>query len=444
MSTEPDDGMEIDVDQAVDMALDLLRKRELKAASGILETIVENAPDHPGALNALGVARFHMDGPAAAATFLKQSIVRVPDHAGMHNNLGNAYVEMGDLEAAVESYDRAIEIDPGLADAYCNLASLMKHAGNPEFAEKLLRKAVDIHPEFGLAHQNLAAILLDDGRAREAIDHFWKATVHMPDKAVPAHFLALAYWFAGLKDLAVDFVKKWADANPDDPQAQHMRASMTGEHVPERASDLYVRRLFDAFAGSFDAKLESLDYKAPELVAEAFATAAGRPSGTLTILDAGCGTGRCGQYLKPFASSLHGVDLSGRMLVRANKLNIYDDLVQGELTAYLEERPNSYDAVVSADTLCYFGRLDAFSAAATGALRSDGFLVFTVEALAEGVEDDFRLAVNGRYAHSERYVRACLEATGLTIDDCRRVHLRNENMEPVIGLLVTASKRLPT
>ena len=436
-----DEGLEIDVDQAVDMALDLLRKRELKAATGILETIVENAPDHAGALNALGVARFHTEGPAAAASFLQQSILRIPDHAGMHNNLGNAYVEMGELQAAVDAYDRALSIDPALADAYCNLASLMKHAGNTPFAEKLLRKAVDIHPEFGLAHQNLAAILLDDGRAREAIDHFWKATVHLPDKAVPAHFLALAYWFAGLKDLAVDFVKKWADANPDDPQAQHMRASMTGERVPERASDLYVRRLFDAFASSFDAKLESLDYKAPELVAEAFAAAVGEPSGKLVVLDAGCGTGRCGQYLKPFSSSLHGVDLSGRMLVLANKLGLYDDLVQGELTAFLAGRPHAYDAIISADTLCYFGRLEAFCEAAAGALRPGGVLVFTVEALPQVAEEDFRLAVNGRYAHAERYVLDSLHACDLVVADCSRVHLRNENMEPVIGLLVTAAKR---
>jgi predicted TPR repeat methyltransferase len=358
----------------------------------------------------------------------------------MHNNLGNACVEMGDLQAAVDAYERAIEIDPALADAYCNLASLMKHAGNSSFAEKLLRKAVDIHPEFGLAHQNLAAILLDDGRAREAIDHFWKATAHMPDKAVPAHFLALAYWFAGLKDLAVDFVRKWAAANPNDAQAQHMLASMTGEQVPDRASDVYVRKLFDGFASSFDAKLESLDYKAPELVAEAFSNEMGTASGWAVVLDAGCGTGRCGPYLQPFATRLEGVDLSGRMLVRAQKLGVYDDLVQAELTAFLNERPLTYDAVVSADTLCYFGRLEPFSAAVASALRPDGLLVFTVEALPADDDTEFRLAVNGRYAHSETYVRECLETAGLLVADSNLVHLRNENTEPVVGFLVTARK----
>jgi predicted TPR repeat methyltransferase len=440
MPQDSDDRTEIDVDQAVDMALNLLRKRELDAAKGLLETIIENVPDHAQALNALGVLRFHTEGPASAASFLKESILRVPDHAGMYNNLGNAYVEMGKLDAAVDAYDRAIEIDPSLSDAYCNLASLMRRAGNTPFAEKLLRKAVDIHPEFGLAHNNLAVILLDDGRAREAIDHFWQATVHMPDKSVPAHFLALAYWFAGLKEMAVEFVKKWAETHPDDPQAQHMRASMTGEDVPERASDLYVRRLFDAFASSFDAKLESLDYKAPELVGEAFAAVVGKPSGTLVILDAGCGTGRCGKHLKPFASTLHGVDLSGRMLALAHKLQLYDDLVQGELTAHLEDQPGQYDAIISADTLCYFGRLEAFSAAAARALRPGGLLIFTVEALPDDLDDDFRLAVHGRYAHAERYVRACLKREGLSVEGCPRVHLRNENAEPVIGLLVTARK----
>ncbi len=435
---EDDDGEVVTVDQAVGIALDLFKKRELKAAAGMLENILENVPDHADALNYLGVVRFHLDGPEKSVAFLEHAARTAPDHAGIRNNLGNAYVEVGDIDAAVDAYDKAIEIDPNLADPYSNLASIVKHAGNPEFAEKLLRKAIDINPEFGVAHQNLAAILLDSGRAREAIDYFWKATVHLPDKGVPAHFLALAYWFAGLKDLAIDFVRKWADANPNDPQAQHMRASMTGENVPDRASDTYVRKLFDSFSGSFDAKLESLEYRAPELVGEAVKVAVGADSASLTILDAGCGTGMCAKYLRPLASELVGVDLSKGMLQKARKLGLYDCLEDGELTAFLANKPNGYDVVVSADTLCYFGKLEVFASTSLAAVRSGGFLAFTVEALEVEATEDFRLAVNGRYVHNERYVREALVAAGYRIEECRREKLRMENTEEVTGLLVVA------
>lgn len=439
-ATDPGAEGAVSPDQAVEVALGLLRKRELGAAIGILETVLEVEPTHPMALNSLGVATFHLKGAEASASFLKSAIERLPGNAGLHNNLGNAYVELGDIDAAVEAYDRAIELDPKLADPYCNLASIVKHAGNPEFAERLLRTAIEIHPEFGVAYQNLASLLLDGGRPREAIDYFWKATAYLPDKAVPAHFLAMAYWFAGLKDLAIDFVKKWADANPGDAQAQHMRASMTGENVPERASDLYVSKLFDKFANSFDSKLESLDYRAPELVGTALRLVVGKAAG-LSILDAGCGTGKCAKFLRKHARSLVGVDLSAGMLDKAAKLTIYDDLYLGELTEFLAAQSEEYDVIVSADTLCYFGRLDRFAAAAAGALKPDGLLVFTVEALESDGAPDFKLAVNGRYAHSEAYVRTTLAGAGIETIDLTRAQLRMENAEPVIGLVVSARLR---
>jgi len=436
--SEEEEETILSVDQAVEMARDLMSKKELKAAAGILENIVEVVPDHADALNYLGVVRFHLDGPQKSIDTLKHAADLAPKHAGIRNNLGNAYIEVGDTDAAVDAYDKAIEIDPNLADPYCNLASIVKYAGNVDFAEKLLRKAIDINPEFGVAHQNLASILLDSGRAKEAIDYFWKATVHLPGKSVPAHFLALAYWFAGLKDLAIDFVKKWADANPDDPQAQHMRASMTGENVPDRASDVYVSKLFDQFAGSFDSKLDSLDYRAPEVVGAAVDRAVGGRGG-LAILDAGCGTGKCAKYLMPFARQLDGVDLSRGMLSKAMRLGAYDRLDCAELTAFLEGQPQNYDLVASADTLCYFGRLEEFSHAVASSLRPDGIVVFTVEAM-DNPEETFSLAVNGRYTHSEPYVRKCLEDAGLVVDRCDREKLRSENAVPVIGLVVTARR----
>ena len=434
-----DEGTQLSIDQAVDMVRDLMRRKELKAAAGMLENIVEVAPDHADALNYLGVVRFHLDGPNKSIETLKHAAEVAPAHAGIRNNLGNAYVEVGDTDAAVDAYDKAIEIDPNLADPYCNLASIVKYAGNVGFAEKLLRKAIDINPEFGVAHQNLASILLDSGRAKEAIDYFWKATVHLPGKSVPAHFLALAYWFAGLKDLAIDFVKKWAEANPDDAQAQHMRASMTGENVPDRASDVYVTKLFDQFAGSFDAKLDSLEYRAPEIVGDAVSRAVGADGKGLCILDAGCGTGKCAKYLKPHARQLDGVDLSRGMLSKAMRLGDYDHLECAELTAFLQSRPQTYDVIASADTLCYFGRLEEFAHAAASSLRPKGLLVFTVEALDKPGED-FRLAVNGRYTHSELYVRKCLEDAGLAVILSDREKLRSENAEPVIGLVITANR----
>ncbi|HET9316466.1 MAG TPA: hypothetical protein VFQ51_12805, partial [Vicinamibacteria bacterium] len=96
------------------------------------------------------------------------------------------------------------------------------------------------------------------------------------------------------------------------------------------------------------------------------------------------------------------------------------------------------DAIVSADTLCYFGRLDEVLAAASGALRPRGRLIFTVEQCGEDVGAGYRLEPHGRYAHTEAYVRAALAVAGLEARSIAADALRNEVGRPVAGLVVVA------
>ena len=78
---------------------------------------------------------------------------------------------------------------------------------------------------------------------------------------------------------------------------------------------------------------------------------------------------------------------------------VYELLHQAELVYYLDTQPAAFDAVISADTLCYFGPLEAAFAAIKRCLRSGGWLVFTVEALTAENGEEHQLQLNGRYAH---------------------------------------------
>ena len=134
-----------------------------------------------------------------------------------------------------------------------------------------------------------------------------------------------------------------------------MLAACTGRDVPPRASQGFVVGIFDVFAASFESKLASLSYRAPALVAAMLEDSGLQPSKSLDVLDAGCGTGLCGPLVAPYARRLTGVDLSAGMLARAKEKNVYDALVQGELTEYLRGSSDAFDLIVSADTLVYFG-----------------------------------------------------------------------------------------
>jgi len=86
--------------------------------------------------------------------------------------------------------------------------------------------------------------------------------------------------------------------------------------VHKRKPKKFVAELFDTVADTFDEKLlDGLGYVVPQLVGEL----AGELSKTYdTILDAGCGTGLAGRFLRPLLEEregiLVGVDASQKML----------------------------------------------------------------------------------------------------------------------------------
>jgi predicted TPR repeat methyltransferase len=196
-----------------------------------------------------------------------------------------------------------------------------------------------------------------------------------------------------------------------------------------------VEQVFDSFASSFDAKLAKLGYRAPELVVGALGAMVGGNERWGTVADLGCGTGLVGALVRQRADRLVGVDLSRAMLEQARRRDVYDELAHSDLVSFLRGHGGSFDVVIAADVLCYFGVLDEVIAATREALRPGGVIVFTVESMPVG-SDDWCLAMTGRYAHSPGYLaRALTRFDEVTIDPCE---VRLEAGLPVAGLLVSA------
>jgi predicted TPR repeat methyltransferase len=251
----------------------------------------------------------------------------------------------------------------------------------------------------------------------------------------------MAHCTLGEPEKAVDIFQKWLEEEPENPIARHMLAACSNQAVPARAADAYVEKVFDDFAASFDTKLAGLSYQAPQIVAAMLADAGLEAAKALVVLDAGCGTGLCGPLIAPYAKYLAGVDLSAQMLARAHERGVYDELAKAELTGYLASHPETYDVVVSADTLVYFGDLREVVQTAAAALRAGGHLVFTIEELVDGpAGEPFRIGTHGRYAHTAGYVTGVLADAGF--EPCLvRAELRMEAGAPVAGLAVRGTKR---
>ena len=366
--------------------------------------VLRQNPDDARALYGLGLLSYHSGAKDRGIQYLARSLECAPGNGRAWITLGSMYVETGRTTEAKNAYGRATQVAPELSDAWYNVGICLKREGDFDGAIAQLRRAVACATPFPQAYDALAALYYEHGRLQEA-----------------AQTLA-----------------DWAVRDPKNPKALHMAAAASAREAPARASDEYVREHFDAFADGFDRNLQELNYRAPELVAQALRSVSSAPLSAL--LDAGCGTGLCGPLVRPCCQTLVGVDLSPRMLERARSRGCYDELVAAELVTFMRKRPGSFDAIICADTLVYFGRLDEALHAARQTLRGAGPLVFTVEALAPGETADHKLELSGRYAHGEGYLSRVLTAVGFQVESLSRVTLREERSMGVAGFLVAARR----
>lgn len=422
-------------------AIDLHRRGRRAPAEQLYRQILRALPEQPDALHFLGVLSHQQGAGQAAVELIERAIALAPDNAEAHNNLGNVLGEQGRFDEAVAAYRKVIALRPADPDGYSNLGVAFKNQGAPEQALAAYGQALDLVPEHAGALCNLANLLRKQGKLEQAISLHRRVVEVSPGNRDNYRQLYRCYHVMGRLDEAAEVCRLWLSHDPDNAVARHMLAACSQGAVPERASDRFVQQTFDDFAGSFDQVLKRLDYRAPELVAGALAEGPGAPDGRLDVLDAGCGTGLCGPLLRPYARRLVGVDLSPAMLAKAEGRGVYDELVCAELTAVLNAARAGFDLIASADTLCYFGGLGPVLAAARGALRAGGHLVFTLErAEPREAANGFRLLPQGRYGHTRDYLWRSLDAAGLRLSAMAAEILRTESKQPVAGLVVLARK----
>jgi predicted TPR repeat methyltransferase len=427
------------VGEALAIAQQLHQQGRVTEADVVYREILRVEAENVPALHFGGIAAHQLGRSAEGIASIRRSLALAPDSADWHNNLGIVLQESGDLEAAVAMYQRAIELNGSHANAHSNLGVLLRATGRPVEAEASYRNALQANPEHIDAWTNLGILLNAQKRSKESVECFCRVITLRPKHPEARRLLALAHCALGEVDEAIRIFTEWLEEEPDAPIARHMLAACTGSDIPERASDAYVAQTFDSFAASFESKLARLSYRAPALVAAVLDDTRLERTKSLDVLDAGCGTGLCGALVAPYARRLVGVDLSAGMLTQAAAKKLYDELLQGELTAYLHGQSEAFDIIVSADTLVYFGALDDVMAAAAGALRAGGLLMFTLEHGTAPDAPDFRLEMHGRYAHSRPYIERLLGDNGFEMD-IGTADLRMESGAPVPGLVVRARK----
>ncbi len=379
-----------------------LDQNRLEKAKPVFEKAAHLDPPELSACYNLGRLKQLENDHQGAIELYKTMLDQQPSAGVVWNNLGVAYRETGKKDDALKSFQAAVKFAPDMAEAWNNLGVAQDEINLVEEAKSSYQKAIEIRPDYASPHLNIGICFQKANQFEEAEKHYIKVL----------------------------------DLHPDHEIAKFMLQSIKGDVTPDAAPVEHVRNIFDQCAQNFEAILvEGLEYKTPELL---FNLVRNHLSKDMTILDLGCGTGLGAQLYRPFAKSLTGVDVSEKMLEKADEKKIYDRL---EVFDALKDWafPTKFDLIYSSDVFVYFGNLDTIFKSASSYLSDGGIIAFSLEKL-EGITGDYKLYPSGRYAHSKEYIQNCLKKHGLKLIKASHADIRNQSGDPVKGLLIAAVK----
>ncbi|WP_158219711.1 tetratricopeptide repeat protein [Ideonella sp. A 288] len=380
--------------------------------------------------------------------------------------------EAGQPADAAATYRRLLRDNPASVDALYLLGTLLAEAGDLDSAEGYLRQAHRLHPTSDLVMVNLGTLSRLKGDLQAGIDWYERALAVAADNPALAANLGSAYLNAGrdadaephlrrylaqqpghvaalcllgdalrgqkrLDEAAEQYRKALAIA-PEAAEARHALAACTGE-APEQAPASYARKVFDTYAPHYDAHYGAvLASNGPQRLREAVERRfAGRHD--LRALDLGCGTGLAAAALRPLCARLVGVDVSPAMLAVAQRKALYDDLVERDVLAHLQQSAETFDLIVAQDVLPYFGALVEPLQAARRSAAPGAVLVLTIESTGDttdAADADWRLGAGVRYAHSQAYLRRAATEAGWTVAALEGFEFRREQDGWTPGWLV--------
>lgn len=404
-------------------------EQALRASLGLL-------PGRPSTLVNLGAVLLRLQRPAEALTVLDEALATDAAQSDAWCHRALACSELGREGEALASLQRAFALGCHLPAAQHHHALVLNRLGRHEEALAALQALLQAEPGHAAAQLLLAQTWQTLGRLPEARQAYEAAVALAPQLPEAWMHLGLLLTDLGEAPAARDALRRARETGGDTPLLTYLSAAVNDGPVPAAAPPAYVRGLFDPYAAGFEQHLvDELHYCGHEAVVNAAATWHSGPAAL--ALDLGCGSGLCGALLRTRAQRVEGVDLSPTMVAQARADGSYDAVFEADIVQHLlavGERGEHADLIVAADVFIYIGDLAPVFAAVARVLASGGVFAFTVEH-EEGAAP-YVLRRSLRYAHSEAGLRALAAAHGFVVRQVRALSLREEQRQPVAGLVL--------
>ncbi len=376
---------------------------------------------------------------------LEKTVQLNPFHSESFDHLGVIEQMNGNFLRASELHLAALNSQPNNSGFLFNLGVALENLGQNTQAENLYESVLAIDPTHIKAMVNLAACYEKKNHNDKAITLFKQALSH-DDKNFEAYMgLGNLYRKKRQKDQAIEHYQKAISLKPNHGSAQFMLANIRGD-TPKNAPEDYVSALFDDFAETFEEKLTGeLDYRAPDLLYQAIKKELEILKSnhqSLKSVDLGAGTGLFGILIRQDIDLSIGVDLSQKMLNKAQEKQIYDDIICSDLTkALMAQNDHSCHLISAVDVFVYVGALERVFSAVKKILHPEGVFAFTLESLDDTETDSFKLLDTARYAHSDSYIEQLAETYDFTIQSHDKACLRINKKAPINGAIYVLKQK---
>jgi predicted TPR repeat methyltransferase len=391
------------------------KERDFASAENFYKRALRYNPMHLDANYLLGTIYAERGDLDNALKFLRLAAEINPRSHMIQNNLGNIYQLMKQFDKAITCYQRALNAEPNMPEVQNNLGNIYKNQDQFTEAEACYRRALLLRPDFVEVYCNLGGVLRNQKKFQEASGNYHKALELSPTFKAAYEGLGICHAELGEREQAIECFNRYLELDPgDNSEVKLQLARLDAGEIPKRYPASVMLATYEKKAKNWDADIQKtgVEFLGPRHVREMLEELDLPRARQLDVLDIGCGTGVCGEYLRDYAKHLEGVDLSPHMLAQAQKKNCYDKLECVDVIDYMQGCKRTFDLIVASGVLILFGDLSPVFQAASQLLKPGGMFVFT---LYHSESEAVMVRYNLHFAHSESYVRQTAQDSGLQL-----------------------------
>jgi tetratricopeptide (TPR) repeat protein len=247
-------------------------KKYLEDARGRLQSLVQDSPENPAALQALGLTELKLGESDDAIEHLERALRTAPQELLIAVTLARAKLQQGDAKGAEEVLKKASQDSPKSAAAAAVLGEFYASQRRPADAEQQYRRALTLDPQYAVAVFDLSMLqiggdrkaeaeqgfkqlsqmsdgrfkqyygifLLEQNRKDEALREFERLSKEDPSDRSTRTRLVLVYRSLNRESDAERVIQQALNKNPKDLDALLQRAeiSLAAKKYPQAESDL--------------------------------------------------------------------------------------------------------------------------------------------------------------------------------------------------------------